>query len=153
MDWLIADAVNATGVAPSILPGLAEEPPRSGYGQNLQAYRLEFLWSQMYGVPPDVLERIIYAEGDRLFGLVESKLVQDARARWLSPEAHPRQLAFAAWLAAHGLVGSRALFDAVGVRARHSFDDQLEQICALVGRGASMARARRRDLKRKGNSR
>src|SRR5262245_29875459 len=51
------------------------------------------------------------------------------------PEAHPRRLAFAAWLAAHGLVGSRALFDAVGVRARHSFDDQLEEICALVRRG------------------
>jgi hypothetical protein len=123
------------------------------YGQNLQTYRLEFLWSQMYGVPPDVLERIIYAEGDRLFGLVESKLVADARARRLSPEAHPRRLAFAAWLAAHGLVGSRALFDAVGVRARHSFDDQLEEICALVRRGASTSRARRRNLKRKGNAR
>ena len=78
---------------------------------------------------------------DMLYGVAEAKLAADKRARRISRHVNPRRLAFAAHLAAIGLLSMKALVERFDDPLRYSDDELVGELCAAF-RAAAEGRDR-----------
>lgn len=102
------------------------------YGDDLDAFRIGYVWPQLVQVPPALLLERIYPLSARVNDRLEARLVADRRAGALHASLHPRRLANLAWTNAHGLLSLVASLDAAGGNTRATLAQLRDEGCALL---------------------
>lgn len=130
-------ACQAAPDGPSALEALIRSLVRH-YAGRLDAFRLV-----MQHVPQVEAAQVSAADlarirpiNDIMFGVVEAKLLADQRARRIPKRVHPRRLAFAAHLAALGLLSMKALVERFDDPLRYG-DDELVGELVVAFRAAA----------------
>jgi len=106
------------------------------YAEDLDAFRVVYLWPQLLGRQSDSQRERVYALSARLNDVLEARLQVDARAGRLAPGFQPRRLANVAWTVAHGLLSLVAGLDDAGGGTRHTLSQLRDEACALLLRTA-----------------
>nr|AYM52728.1 TetR family transcriptional regulator [Archangium disciforme] len=102
------------------------------YAEDLDAFRVVYLWPQLLGRQSDAQRERAYALSARLNDALEARLQADARAGRLAPGFQPRRLANVAWTVAHGLLSLVAGLENAGGSTRHTLSQLRDEACALV---------------------
>lgn len=106
------------------------------YAEDLDAFRVVYLWPQLLGRQSDAQRERVYALSARLNDVLEARLQTDARAGRLAPGFQPRRLANVAWTVAHGLLSLVAGLENAGGSTRHTLSQLRDEACALLLRTA-----------------
>ncbi|WP_163994722.1 TetR/AcrR family transcriptional regulator [Pyxidicoccus caerfyrddinensis] len=106
------------------------------YAEDLDAFRVVYLWPQLLGRQSDAQRERVYALSARLNDALEARLQTDARAGRLAPGFQPRRLANVAWTVAHGLLSLVAGLENAGGSTRHTLSQLRDEACALLLRTA-----------------
>lgn len=104
------------------------------YAEDLDAFRVVYLWPQLLGRQSDAQRERVYALSARLNDALEARLQADARAGRLAPGFQPRRLANVAWTVAHGLLSLVAGLENTGGNTRHTLSQLRDEACALLMR-------------------
>ncbi|WP_241759000.1 TetR/AcrR family transcriptional regulator [Pyxidicoccus parkwayensis] len=102
------------------------------YAEDLDAFRVVYLWPQLMGRQSDAQRERVYALSARLNDTLEARLQADARAGRLAPGFQPRRLANVAWTVAHGLLSLVAGLENAGGSTRHTLSQLRDEACALL---------------------
>ncbi len=102
------------------------------YAEDLDAFRVVYLWPQLLGRQTDAQRERVYALSARLNDALEVRLQADARAGRLAPGFQPRRLANVAWTVAHGLLSLVAGLENAGGNTRHTLSQLRDEACALL---------------------
>lgn len=102
------------------------------YAEDLEAFRVVYLWPQLLGRQSDAQRERVYALSARLNDALEARLQADARAGRLAPGFQPRRLANVAWTVAHGLLSLVAGLENTGASTRHTLSQLRDEACALL---------------------
>jgi TetR/AcrR family transcriptional regulator len=104
------------------------------YAEDLDAFRVAYLWPQFMGLPPEVMRERVYPASRRVNDALEARLQEDARAGRLASGFEPRRLANLAWTTAHGLLSLVAGMEQVGGSTRHTLAQLRDEACVLLRR-------------------
>lgn len=102
------------------------------YAEDLDAFRVVYLWPQLLGRQSDAQRERVYALSARLNDVLEARLQADARAGRLAPGFQPRRLANVAWTVAHGLLSLVAGLENAGGSTRYTLLQLRDEACALL---------------------
>ncbi|WP_164020310.1 TetR/AcrR family transcriptional regulator [Pyxidicoccus trucidator] len=102
------------------------------YAEDLDAFRVVYLWPQLLGRQSDSQRERVYALSARLNDSLEARLQVEARAGRLAPGFQPRRLANVAWTVAHGLLSMVAGLENAGGNTRHTLSQLRDEACALL---------------------
>ncbi|KFA87263.1 TetR/AcrR family transcriptional regulator [Archangium violaceum] len=104
------------------------------YAEDLDAFRVAYLWPQLIGIPPEVLRERVYPASQRVSEALEARLKVDAREGRLAPGFEPRRLANLVWVTAHGLLSLVVGMQQVGGATRHTLTQLRDEACLLLRR-------------------
>ncbi len=104
------------------------------YAEDLDAFRVAYLWPQLIGLPPELLRERVYPLSQRVNDALEARLKEDAKQGRLAPGFEPRRLANLAWTTAHGLLALVAGLERAGGTTRHTLTQLRDEACALLRR-------------------
>lgn len=104
------------------------------YAQDLDSFRVAYLWPQLIGLQPELLRERVYPLSQRVNDALEARLREDARAGRLAPGFEPRRLANLAWTTAHGLLSLVAGLERAGGTTHHTLVQLRDEACALLSR-------------------
>jgi AcrR family transcriptional regulator len=107
------------------------------YAEDLDAFRVAYLWPQLIGLAPELLRQRVYPLSQRVNDALEARLREDARQGLLAPGFEPRRLANLAWTTAHGLLALVAGMEQLGGGTRHTLVQLRDEACALLLRAAA----------------
>jgi len=107
------------------------------YAEDLDAFRVAYLWPQLIGLAPELLRQRVYPLSQRVNDALEARLREDARQGLLAPGFEPRRLANLAWTTAHGLLALVAGMEQLGGGTRHTLAQLRDEACALLLRAAA----------------
>lgn len=107
------------------------------YAEDLDAFRVAYLWPQLIGLAPELLRQRVYPLSQRVNDALEARLREDARQGLLAPGFEPRRLANLAWTTAHGLLALVAGLERLGGGTRHTLVQLRDEACALLLRAAA----------------
>ena len=107
------------------------------YAEDLDAFRVAYLWPQLIGLAPELLRQRVYPLSQRVNDALEARLREDARQGLLAPGFEPRRLANLAWTTAHGLLALVAGMERLGGGTRHTLVQLRDEACALLLRAAA----------------
>jgi AcrR family transcriptional regulator len=107
------------------------------YAEDLDAFRVAYLWPQLIGLPPELLRERVYPLSQRVNDALEARLREDARQGRLAPGFEPRRLANLAWTTAHGLLALVAGLERAGGTTRHTLVQLRDEACALLLRAGA----------------
>ena len=101
------------------------------FAPRLDSYRLIAQHVQLVSQRRITAEQIarIRPLNDRMYGVAEQKLAADQARGAVHPSVHPRRLAFAAHVAATGLIATKALVERFEDPLRHSDDALIAELC------------------------
>ncbi|MDY7227647.1 TetR/AcrR family transcriptional regulator [Hyalangium rubrum] len=102
------------------------------YAEDLDAFRVAYLWPQLIGLPVELLRERVYPLSQRVNDALEARLKEDARAGRLAPGFEPRRLANLAWTTAHGLLALVAGLERAGGSTLHTLHQLRDEACALL---------------------
>jgi AcrR family transcriptional regulator len=102
------------------------------YAEDLDAFRVAYLWPQLIGLPAELLRERVYPLSQRVNDALEARLREDARGGLLAPGFEPRRLANLAWTTAHGLLALVAGMEQAGGTTRHTLIQLRDEACALL---------------------
>ncbi len=102
------------------------------YAEDLDAFRVAYLWPQLLGLAPELLRERVYPLSQRVNDALEARLREDAREGRLAPGFEPRRLANLAWTTAHGLLSLVAGLERAGGATRHTLEQLRDEACALL---------------------
>jgi len=107
------------------------------YAEDLDAFRVAYLWPQLIGLAPELLRERVYPLSQRVNDALEARLREDARQGLLAPGFEPRRLANLAWTTAHGLLALVAGLERAGGNTRHTLAQLRDEACALLLRAGT----------------
>lgn len=107
------------------------------YAEDLDAFRVAYLWPQLIGLAPELLRQRVYPLSQRVNDALEARLREDARQGLLAPGFEPRRLANLAWTTAHGLLALVAGMERLGGGTRHTLVQLRDEACALLLRAGT----------------
>lgn len=107
------------------------------YAEDLDAFRVAYLWPQLIGLAPELLRERVYPLSQRVNDALEARLREDARQGLLAPGFEPRRLANLAWTTAHGLLALVAGMERLGGGTRHTLMQLRDEACALLLRAGT----------------
>jgi TetR/AcrR family transcriptional regulator len=107
------------------------------YAEDLDAFRVAYLWPQLIGLAPELLRERVYPLSQRVNDALEARLREDARQGLLAPGFEPRRLANLAWTTAHGLLALAAGLERAGGSTRHTLAQLRDEACALLLRAGT----------------
>lgn len=107
------------------------------YAEDLDAFRVAYLWPQLIGLAPELLRERVYPLSQRVNDALEARLREDARQGLLAPGFEPRRLANLAWTTAHGLLALVAGLERAGGGTRHTLTQLRDEACALLLRAGT----------------
>lgn len=110
------------------------------YAEDLDGFRVAYLWPQLIGIPLEVLRERVYPASQRVSEALEARLKVEAREGRLAPGFEPRRLANLAWTMAHGLLSLVAGMQQVGGATRHTLAQLRDEACLLLRRAGAEGR-------------
>lgn len=102
------------------------------YADELELFRVGYVWSQVVGLDPDSVDEEINPGMGRVFGALQDRLLVEQRAGRLRAEVDTRRLAVVAWTSALGLLTTLSVCDAAEQRLMHDTDDLLDELVGAL---------------------
>lgn len=106
------------------------------YADDLEVFKIGYVWGQVVGVDYEVIERAINPSMNELFSMLEARLEEERAAGRLRPGVHCRRLAVSAFMAAVGIVSTLSIVHSTGHRVLHGADDLVTTMCDTLAFGA-----------------
>ncbi len=104
------------------------------YRDDLETWRVLYLWSNVIGAPQEVLITRVYPNSARVNLRLEQKLRTDPR---LHPEVEPRRLANITWSSAHGLLSVVSSLKLAGGATLFPVEQLVDEAVGVLTRGAT----------------
>ncbi len=109
------------------------------YATDLDAFRMLYLWPQVFGMDRATLDEVILPGADRLNSALEARLVADQRAGLVDPARHPRLLVNVAVTTSHGILAVVSGMDQVGDSTKFAAMAMAEEAAVVLMQGARSA--------------
>jgi TetR/AcrR family transcriptional regulator len=106
------------------------------YADDLEMFRVSYVWGQVVGLDPDLVDAQINPDMVALFTRLTQRLDAERVAGRLRPDIHTRRLAVVAWTSALGIVSTLSVCDAAGQRLLHAPSDLVDALSDALIRGA-----------------
>ena len=137
-DREIAHCLGVIAAAPDGLSAMAAHLKArvALYADDLDGYRLVFLWPQVFGVDRALLTEHVLPEADRVTSALEARLLEDRAAGRLHPDVHPRKLLNVEFATTQGILNMVSSMEMMGDNTRFTALALAEEAAASLVRGA-----------------
>lgn len=106
------------------------------HADDLEVFRVEYVWSQIVGLDPDDVDATVNPNMGRVFGALQERLLVEQRAGRLREDVDTRRLSVVAWTSALGLLSTLSVCDSAQQRLLHDTEDLLDELVAALCFGA-----------------
>jgi len=109
------------------------------YAEELDAFRMLYLWPQVFGMDRASIDEVILPGANRVNSALEARLLADQQADRIDPGRDPRLLVNVAVTASHGILAVVSGMDMVGDSTKFAAMAMAEEAAVVLMQGARSA--------------